>query len=89
MDQKFSKILGLLVIVSMMLALIGCGSKDAGTDKSENSKVVIFVGLGTGTDPEQITMQEELAKEFNNSHEDIKIEFLIVPYRKPGNVCWQ
>ena len=68
----------------MMLALIGCGSKDAGTDKSENSKVVIFVGLGTGTDPEQITMQEELAKEFNNSHEDIKIEFLIVPYEEAG-----
>jgi multiple sugar transport system substrate-binding protein len=42
-------------------------------------KVVIFVGLGTGTDPDQITMQEQLAKRFNETHDKIEIEFLIVP----------
>ena len=45
----------------------------------EKKKVVIFVGLGTGTDPDQITMQEELAKKFNDTHDNIEMEFLIVP----------
>jgi len=43
------------------------------------AKVVIFIGMGTGTDPEQITKQEALAKRFNETHDKIEIEFMIVP----------
>ncbi len=45
----------------------------------EKTKITIFVGLGTGTDPDQIDAQEALADKFNASHDDIEIEFLIVP----------
>jgi multiple sugar transport system substrate-binding protein len=43
-------------------------------------KVPIFVGMGTGTDPDQIRAQEELAAKFNSTHDDIEIEFMIVPH---------
>ena len=43
-------------------------------------KVTIFVGLGTGTDPEQITAENALAEKFNSTHDNIEIEFLIEPY---------
>ena len=46
---------------------------------AEPVTVTIFVGMGTGTDPDQIQGQEDLAARFNESHEDIQIEFLIVP----------
>jgi multiple sugar transport system substrate-binding protein len=42
--------------------------------------VTIFVGLGTGTDPDQQAAQEALAEVFNAEHDDIQIEFMIVPY---------
>lgn len=42
-------------------------------------KVDIFVGLGTGTDPDQVAEQEALAERFNSTHDDIEIEFVIVP----------
>lgn len=45
----------------------------------EKTKVVVFVGLGTGTDPDQISAQEALAEKFNSEHDDIEMEFLIVP----------
>lgn len=45
----------------------------------DKTKVTIFVGFGTGTDPDQVTAQEALAKKFNDSHTDITMEFLIVP----------
>ncbi|NJC95398.1 MAG: extracellular solute-binding protein, partial [Anaerolineae bacterium] len=45
----------------------------------EYAKVVIFVGFGTGTDPDQVAAQEALAKKFNDSHDNIEMEFLIVP----------
>jgi multiple sugar transport system substrate-binding protein len=45
----------------------------------EKTKVDIFVGLGTGTDPDQVAAQEALAERFNSTHDDIEIEFIIVP----------
>src|SRR5215212_9548779 len=47
---------------------------------NEKAKVVIFVGMGTGTDPDQVEAQNELAKKFNSTHDSIEIEFLIVPH---------
>jgi multiple sugar transport system substrate-binding protein len=45
----------------------------------EPVKVDIFVGLGTGTDPDQVAAQQALAERFNATHDDIEIEFVIVP----------
>src|SRR6185503_19064558 len=47
-------------------------------------KVVIFVGLDTGTDPDQITQQNALAERFNSTHDNIEIEFLIAPHDEAG-----
>ncbi len=43
------------------------------------TKVTIFVGFGTGTDPAQIEGHTQLAKEFNETHAD-QVEFLTVPW---------
>ncbi|HLE27621.1 MAG TPA: extracellular solute-binding protein [Anaerolineales bacterium] len=48
----------------------------------EKVKVVIFVGMGTGTDPDQIDAQTQLAEKFNSAHDQIEIEFLIVPHEE-------
>ena len=50
----------------------------------EKAKVVVFVGLGTGTDPDQIAAQEALAEKFNAEHDDIEMEFMIVPNDESG-----
>lgn len=39
-----------------------------------------FVGLGTGTDPAQITTQEEVVKDFNASQDKIQLILEIVPF---------
>jgi len=44
--------------------------------------VTIFVGMGTGTAPEQQTAQTALADEWNATHDDLKIEHMYVPYEE-------
>ena len=44
------------------------------------AKVRIFVGFGTGTAEDQIRDEEALAKEFNDSHTDIQVEWMITPH---------
>ncbi len=58
------------------------GAADAAS--GETQKVTIFIGMGTGTDPDQITAQEELQERFNSTHDDIEVEFLIVPVEEAG-----
>lgn len=43
-------------------------------------KITVFVGFGTGTDPSQIELHNQLAQEFNASHPDIQVEFVTVAY---------
>lgn len=52
---------------------------EAPAASGEKQKVTIFVGFGTGTDPDQVAAQEALAQKFNESHDNIEVEFLIVP----------
>jgi multiple sugar transport system substrate-binding protein len=51
---------------------------------TDKAKVVVFVGMGTGTDPDQIDAQMELQEKFNSTHTDIEVEFLIVPHEESG-----
>jgi multiple sugar transport system substrate-binding protein len=44
--------------------------------------VTIFVGMGTGTAPEQQTAQDKLGEEWNAAHGDVKIEYMYVPYEE-------
>jgi multiple sugar transport system substrate-binding protein len=39
-----------------------------------------FVGLGTGTDPEQVEAQEQVVADFNASQDEIELVLEIVPY---------
>jgi multiple sugar transport system substrate-binding protein len=61
---------------------------DVPTQPSETvggkAKVVIFIGMGTGTDPDQIAAQEALQEKFNSTHDTIEVEFLIVPHDEAG-----
>lgn len=55
---------------------------DTSSSTSSGDKVQIrwFVGLGTGTDPEQVSIQEEVAADFNASQDRIELVLEIVPY---------
>lgn len=79
--KKLYGLLCILIVASMLLAACGGGETSGGGEapSGEKAKVVIFVGFGTGTDPDQVAAQEALAKKFNDSHTDIEMEFLIVP----------
>ncbi|HEX9388508.1 MAG TPA: hypothetical protein VF918_19440, partial [Anaerolineales bacterium] len=81
MKNNLFKVLTLIVLTSMLLA--GCGGNVAATQApAEKVKVVIFVGMGTGTDPDQVDAQNQLAQKFNSTHDNIEIEFLIVPHEE-------
>lgn len=79
MKNKWFKVFVLMTVASMLLVACGAGSATEAPAAGEKAKVVVFVGLGTGTDPDQIAAQEALAKKFNDSHDNIEMEFLIVP----------
>jgi multiple sugar transport system substrate-binding protein len=76
MNRKLVGLTCCILILSLLLTVTAVAQ--------EKAKVVIFVGLGTGTDPDQITQQEALAERFNSSHDNIEIEFLIVPHDEAG-----
>jgi len=65
-----------VLLVILIIATLAVSSL---TFAQEPVTVTIFVGLGTGTSPEQIPPQEALQERFNSTHDDIQIEFLIVP----------
>lgn len=50
----------------------------------DKTHVTIFVGMGTGTDPDQIDAQMVIQERFNTTHDDIELEFLIVPHEEAG-----
>jgi len=87
--RRLRRLLGIAIIVGL---LSGCAAPMAPTGDIASqpggaegrTKVTIFVGMGTGTDPDQIKAQEELAAKFNSSHERIEVEFLIVPHEQAG-----
>jgi multiple sugar transport system substrate-binding protein len=47
---------------------------------ASKAMVTIFVGMGTGGDPEQQVVQDALADEWNAAHDDVKMEYLYVPH---------
>jgi multiple sugar transport system substrate-binding protein len=47
---------------------------------SDRVQIRWFVGLGTGTNPEQIAVQEEVVQDFNDSQEEIELVLEVVPF---------
>jgi multiple sugar transport system substrate-binding protein len=58
------------VLMAVVLALLMVIAPAAAQDKVQ---VVWFIGLGTGTNPEQLAAQEEVVADFNASHPDIEL----------------
>ena len=75
--KKLMYILSLLIITSMVLTACGAGPAASGP-----VELRWFVGLGTGTDPEQQAVQQEVVDEFNAAHPNIKLTLEIVPYEQ-------
>ncbi len=83
-----------ILLITVMIFTAGCGNKapatpqggeessGGGAAESGPVKITIFVGFGTGTEPEQIELHNQIADEFNASHDDIQIEFITVPYEE-------
>lgn len=89
-NKKFWLTILLLIAI---FALGACTSGDTPAEETdapdtaatgEKAKVTIFIGMGTGTDPDQIAAQEALEEEFNSTHDDIELDFLIVPNDEAG-----
>ena len=74
MKKKLSVLAALMIVASMILSACG-GGAPAG-----KVKIRWFVGLGTGTNPEQVTVQEEVVKDFNASQDKIELVLEIVPF---------
>lgn len=55
-----------LAISSLMLGLVSVSAQDPVT-------ITWYVGLGTGTNSEQIAVQEEVVASFNEAHDDIEL----------------
>src|SRR5690606_5574299 len=57
-------------------------TESAAAEPASGDRVQIrwYVGLGTGTDPEQIAVQEEVAEDFNSSQDRIQLVVEVVPY---------
>ncbi|HMU92159.1 MAG TPA: extracellular solute-binding protein [Anaerolineales bacterium] len=74
MKKHLLALFSLMIVASMVLT--ACG----GSAPAEKVKIRWFVGLGTGTDPAQVTVQEEVVKDFNASQSDIELVLQIVPF---------
>jgi multiple sugar transport system substrate-binding protein len=62
MKNYLFKLLGMLILASVLMSACGAGAAPATQAPAEKAKVVIFVGFGTGTDPDQVAAQDALAK---------------------------
>jgi multiple sugar transport system substrate-binding protein len=81
--KKLLYLLSLLIIASMVLSACGGGAADAPAEEAapaEKVQIRWFVGLGTGTDPGQVTTQEEVVADFNASQDKIELVLEVVPY---------
>ena len=74
MKKRLYILAALMIVASMILSACGGGAP------AEKVKIRWFVGLGTGTDPAQVTVQEEVVKDFNASQDKIELVLEIVPY---------
>lgn len=91
MKAKFWPLLKMLVIISLVLAS-GCApaavnptSASVPTQAPPQDgavQITILVGFGTGTDPSQIELHNQIAEEFNSTHSDIQISFVTVSYEE-------
>ena len=89
MKKHLYTLTALVMLASIVLAACGgaatpaSGNVDVIPEPADNGERVTinwFVGLGTGTNPEQIAVQEDVVADFNASQDQIELVLEVVPY---------
>jgi len=88
MKKQLYVLMGLLVVVAMVLTACGGGeATEAAVPEATEAAVLAevvqirwFVGLGTGTDPAQVEIEQALVDSFNASHDNIELVLEVVPF---------
>jgi multiple sugar transport system substrate-binding protein len=71
MSQFVRKIVLVAVVVAVALVMI---QGSVPTKAQGKTKIVWFVGLGTGTNDQQVAAQKEVVEDFNKSQDEIELE---------------
>jgi multiple sugar transport system substrate-binding protein len=89
MKKHLYVLTALVVLASMILAACGPTATQGPSTGGESSsseapagktQIRWFVGLGTGTQPDQIAVQEEVVADFNASQDAIELVLEVVPF---------
>ncbi len=72
MTKKRIRSFSALVVLALLMA-VGL----SGVQAQDKVHITWFVGLGTGTNPEQIEAQNQVVADFNASHPDIELEIIL------------
>lgn len=75
MKKRLTAMFVVLIVLSTLLS--ACASSAATTKPVE---IRWYIGLGTGTDPEQLAAEQEVVDAFNKAHPDIHLTTEIVTY---------
>jgi multiple sugar transport system substrate-binding protein len=76
MKAKITTLFVCLITLSMLLSACGAGN----TGGTQPVEIRWYIGLGTGTDPDQLTAEQEVVDAFNASHPNIKLVTEVVTY---------
>ncbi|MGH9117443.1 MAG: hypothetical protein ACRD0A_06075 [Acidimicrobiales bacterium] len=76
--STYLRIASVLMVGAPVAVGGGGGDDDDGTADSEAVTIRWFVGLGTGSEPEQQDRQQAIVEEFNETHDDGQLEIEIV-----------
>jgi multiple sugar transport system substrate-binding protein len=83
MKKQLFILTALIVVGSMLLTACGTTTPAAGGDTavpSTGTKLVRWsIGIGTGADPAQVTIENEVAADFNALNEDIHLVIEVIP----------
>ncbi|MHB8089345.1 MAG: hypothetical protein ACYDH2_13970, partial [Anaerolineaceae bacterium] len=72
MKLKFASLFVVFLVLAMVLS--ACGNTTAPEASStEPVEIRWYIGLGTGTDPDQLAAEQEVVDAFNASHPDIHL----------------
>jgi len=79
MKKQLFVVVAILVAASMLLA--ACGGTKPATQAAQTGPVLIrwSIGVGTGADPAQVTVENAVAADFNKSQDKIKLVIEVIP----------
>jgi multiple sugar transport system substrate-binding protein len=77
MYKRMKYFLCLITLIALTLSLVPAR---ASATNSIPVQIRWFVGLGTGSDPGQIAIEQEVVDDFNATHSDIQLTLDVVPF---------